>query len=828
MDADRFLRSIREEVLEPGDIVDELALRASVEELSPAVTELESNPNDLGKLLSTSQGVLLSTLLLGVPVSELIDRPREAQLALQRWRQWTLGAPLSGVLVGLLLRDAHMSRARRRRTKLVQVVDKALSRLTKARTGLSVRQNVTLSQVSRSFDFVVFSEGEPILAVLVMFQTRAGGRQTEIFQALPDLQSMLIRSGMLLAVVADGPGFGNMSQVVKRIAPRLQHLMNMTGIRRGELKGAIDRAQRVHRGELQIGDARSEELFDRVARVALQSGRPVTPQLLSAPVDETGAFLIRFAANNPDYDLRPLEGQGAVAEPADVLQAIAKIAAGEQSVGSVASELSRRLGYESEAVSKRLGVELFAFEIPDSRLRLPAPLPVFEIDLPRGEDRSQAIAEIDDELTNGSLITRLAVVIDVRDAEASRVAVRGPGRSGKPQLAVLGHDDIADIILRRPNQGRELFARRIVDNVDLRLISPFVSEGPAPDAMFFGRDEEIRRIMEQAGSQSFALVGGRKAGKTSILRRLDRLLRERVAVVALDCQAHPDRADFLRYVLELTPNPPIVDAQDLVASSERILTVFVEQVLGTSGGVILLDEVDDLFLADSVAPMHPHVLSRSFRSLAQLGTATMVGTGERALFSLTRDPSSPHWNFCTPILIGPLQEDAARNLLVEPMEALGISVHPDAVLMALDRTARHPNLLQFLGDRVVDSLADLGRVGEQMELSASVVEAIASTGTYQNRFLSTFWSQASTLEKVVSLRLSATMPSTVDQLHEQLRQAVPRLRPSDVDEGLRFLELYTIAVNPGKGWILRDGVFDSYLSAVRNSAVGRQWLEELA
>ncbi len=829
MDANGFLSTLRQDILEPGDVVDVRSLNEAMHGLGPAISRLESAPDDLAGLLQSREGTTLAALLLGVQPTELVRHSNEALSELQRWQQWTLGAPLSGVVVGLLLKDAQSSRSRRRRTKLVDLVNDALVTLAGNRPEFSVSSNEWLPQARRSFDFVVSERGEPILAVLVIFQTRAGGRQTEIFQGLPELQSTLIRNGLVLAVVADGPGFLNMSQVVRRVAPRLQHLMNVTGLRSGELAEAAHRAGRVHRGELKIGDPQSEELLDRVALVALRSGRPVTASLLNAPIDATESFLLRFSTNHPAYDLRTVEGQGLIADASQQLNEIGLLAArGESSSRSVLSLLVDRLGYGHQLVSTRDHLLVQGLEMRDSRLRLPSPLPVFEIHAGRLRDRSELIESIDEVLRTGPLVARLAVVIDLVDPDAARRSAAGSGRTMRPQLAVLGHEDVAEILLRRRAEGREFFIRRIVESVDLRLVSPFVSEGPAPESMFFGRETEIRRIMEQAGRQSFALVGGRKAGKTSILRRLEALLRDRLAVVALDCQAHPDRADFLRHVLAQMPHPPEIGPAELIQSSERVLATFVEQVLGRSRGVILLDEVDELFLSDSTSTTHPHVLSRAFRSLAQVGMAAVVVTGERALYRLTRDPSSPHWNFCTPVVIGPLSTTAAESLLVEPMETMGISVDSDAVQLALQRTARHPNLLQYLGDRVVDALAPQSAKGERLELHAGTIRDVVDTGTYQNRFLSTFWSQATTLEKIVSLRLATSTPLTVDELTEEVRTSVPSLRPSDILEAVQFLELYTIAINTPSGWILREPAFETYLGSVRGSAVARQWLDELA
>jgi hypothetical protein len=827
VDVDAFLRTLREEVLGEDDLFDVPSLRRRLSRLKPAIDEFESAPYDAGDLRKGSERQELASLLLGANARDLERSPDEAARQLASYQRWTLGRPLEAIVVGLLLRDAQTSRARRRRPKLVAVVEAELQRLIQQSPGWTVETNSYLGAVGRPFDFVVINEKTPILAVQVIFQTRAGGRQTEIFEGLPALQSNLIRHGVLLAIVADGPGFDSMGYVVRRVAPRLPHLMNMSGLEDGELRIAVERAQRVHAGELQVGDPQSEDLLERVATLALRSGRVVDGSLLRLPADETEAFLVRFVASHPEYELETVEGSRVVPARAQEIRRLVQGPPSTAGAPRLAVELiADRLGYRHVDHGVINGLAVAALDVTDARLRLPAPLPVFEWphepQLP-----ANVIERIDELLRNGPLVARLGVLVasSVGDTGLEIPLLRG--RHSGTQIAVLDRTDVAEILLRRRDAGRRFLLSRIVESVDLSLISPFVSEGPAPETMFFGRDGEIRRIMEQAGRQSYALVGGRKVGKTSILRRLDTLLQGRTPVATLDCQAHPDRTDFLRYLVSQTPTASEVPDDELIASSEIVLAGFVEHRLGRAGGVLLLDEVDDLFFNDSQAEVHRHVLSRAFRSLAQTGLASIVVTGERALYALTRDPSSPHWNFCTPVLIGPLSDGAARNLFLEPMQALGIEVEAEALSLVVERTARHPNLIQFLGDRIVSQLAPESKAGTRLEISAQSVRDNVETPTYRNRFTSTFWSQSTSLEKILSLRLIAGSPQTPDQLLGSLREAGVHQQATTVQEALHFLELYAIANTVPGGYVLREPVFEEFFHPIQGTALERQWLTEL-
>src|SRR5512140_1968973 len=86
-------------------------------------------------------------------------------------------------------------------------------------------------------------------------------------------------------------------------------------------------------------------------------------------------------------------------------------------------------------------------------------------------------------------------------------------------------------------------ARRLVevilDQVDLTVVSPYVTSGPVPENMFFGREHELKTIMRTVRNTNFAIVGGLQIGKTSVLSRVYRLLEEapEFQPFYLDCQA---------------------------------------------------------------------------------------------------------------------------------------------------------------------------------------------------------------------------------------------------------------------------------------------------
>ena len=99
----------------------------------------------------------------------------------------------------------------------------------------------------------------------------------------------------------------------------------------------------------------------------------------------------------------------------------------------------------------------------------------------------------------------------------------------------------------------------------------------------------------------------------------------------------------------------------------------------------------------------PEAFFRACRTLSQEGLAQFIFTGERTIAMKLWDAHSPHWNFCRPLPLQQLTRTAAADLLTRPLESLGIEiVDRNEFEVALWRyTSGHPQLVQYLGDRLV-------------------------------------------------------------------------------------------------------------------------------
>src|SRR5262249_19285221 len=138
--------------------------------------------------------------------------------------------------------------------------------------------------------------------------------------------------------------------------------------------------------------------------------------------------------------------------------------------------------------------------------------------------------------------------------------------------------------------GRAVFRSLLLSQVPLATVSPFVTTGPAPVEMFFGRESELRHITEHVSGSNFVLIGGRRIGKTSVLKALERSRLPQAGLRALfhDCSYTPTSAALVEatttgYWFSLEPSP-----------KPRSFAAVIQALPHDKPLVILLDEFDKL------------------------------------------------------------------------------------------------------------------------------------------------------------------------------------------------------------------------------------------
>ncbi|RYZ89303.1 MAG: AAA family ATPase, partial [Proteobacteria bacterium] len=705
LDSQQYVESVISDILSPVEYYDEAKIDIRLRHLQSAIEALQQvdTEQDAALFLSSSVNAQLADLILGVRIQKGSVDTWAAQ-TLVNWRQLVLNQPLQPVLTGLLIAEAQTTRGKRARKKFESTLRSILIDLcSSANNHLKVvfQKTLRFGYRTRTFEAVINQSGEPLIAVVGVYQTSSGGRQGLILEDLIAQRRLLNESGVELLVVAEGAYFKSAPRIVERLTNHIPHFTNLFGLKTYPIDNLVIDAlyeQQKHKDR----QNKSRDELKALALAALNEGKPVTSTLLDVTHEQADRVMLHLAAESPELNLTRDSAGHLISQAASDIQFLRSSAA-DVSIGleKFLAKFASHLGGRLEPTSAKGPFACFGLYLPDMSLRLPDPIPIV-IPANLNTERDSMLDLVDQYLAHGDFVSRIALIVDPVMEDRTRVLSQELAKSQRSQLVVLGQSELVNLMLHHSAAARDQLRTYILKSVDLAYVSPFVSEGPTPNNMFFGRELEIRRIIEQIRIQSFALIGGRKVGKTSILQRLHRTFVEQsVPALYFNCEAHPDRTDFLEHFKDGASQHGI----DLLKRAEQTLGAYLERQFNNEFGVLLLDEVDELFGSDSNTERFPHLLSKALRSLAQSRRVAIVATGERTLYSLTADATSPHWNFCTPITVGPLDRDAARKLLTIPTTAMNIKVEEDATELALEQTACHPNLLQFLGTQLVESLA---------------------------------------------------------------------------------------------------------------------------
>lgn len=350
-------------------------------------------------------------------------------------------------------------------------------------------------------------------------------------------------------------------------------------------------------------------------------------------------------------------------------------------------------------------------------------------------------------------------------------------------VVVTGREQLRKIIKAEKPQGA--LRRLIFAKIDLKVASPFITGGYTPEQMFFGRERELREITQHVGRKNYALIGGRRIGKTSILKRLEYLdLPATFRVFFHDTSYTLTEAELIKAVLsdrKWFPQPPDTPP----TSFSHIL----HALPNDKPVVILLDEVDKLIQPDKQSGYR---LFSTWRAHANAGQCRFVFAGERTLQAELRNPDSPLYNFANQILIGRLDIHAVWELVTRPMKDLEIKLEEEADIV--ERiwyfTAGHPNVVQRLCHRLVLRVSQRNN----LRLTLDDLDAVITDLHFlRHEFIDIYWERATALERLCSLVMSAEQVRTLTAVHEALGRHRVQATLNEVNNALeRLVELRNI------------------------------------
>ena len=441
----------------------------------------------------------------------------------------------------------------------------------------------------------------------------------------------------------------------------------------------------------------------------------------------------------------------------------------------------------------------YVVKAPTLRLNLPPRFPL--IFIRRREFGPSDIEDLSNFMGILNITSFFALLIDLNDSPEKL--------EKRKNLRLLVQESIHDFIVLDGRALRHIIMakqpeRRLIEiilgQVDLTVVSPYVTSGPVPENMFFGRDNELKTITRKIKDASFALVGGRKIGKTSTLSKIYRTLAETMDhfPLYLDCQSVRDYNTFFEAIsaiweVRLSDDNP-ESFRHMVAELAR------EWQRGTI--VILLDEVDALLQYDL---LRQETLFRVFRALSQEAKCRFVFCGERVLDGRLHAPDSPLFNFCDVIHLSYLDRKSARRVIKEPIADMGIEFEDEdtTVMRIMDMSSCHPNIVQYICQQLIRTI---NTRGSRVIRLADLVE-VAQSGTFSEYFMEVTWGNATAMEKVISLLMVDQQVMTLGQLNESLKQLDIQATPRQLEEAMRGLSLYSITHKELPGYVFDNLMF---------------------
>jgi len=251
---------------------------------------------------------------------------------------------------------------------------------------------------------------------------------------------------------------------------------------------------------------------------------------------------------------------------------------------------------------------------------------------------------------------------------------------------------------------------------------PYITKGEnVATEMFVGRQGETDALIQRDGS--CIVFGGRQLGKSALLRHVHREHHDPdgsiyvayldVDDLGADSEDHDSMvvAFWRRVYDELVRYGAVPELAQRVLDRGNRLVEAVRNGISTSLSenpemriVLLLDETDDLLDVDSTRDFALVTVIRAMMASSDR-RFKVVFAGLQSVQRYYSWKNHPFAQLGRELAVNPLPPDAAQDLIIRPLRALGFAFEDTRlVLRILSQTNYHPGLIQIFGYRLLDSL----------------------------------------------------------------------------------------------------------------------------
>ena len=259
---------------------------------------------------------------------------------------------------------------------------------------------------------------------------------------------------------------------------------------------------------------------------------------------------------------------------------------------------------------------------------------------------------------------------------------------------------IAFAATRRDTRARTIFEC----GLPYGRIEPYTTDaGQLPPEMFFGREDEIRKIVSKT-ADGCLVYGGRQLGKSALLAHIAQTQHDPEAKrVIVNREIKPlgnseETSEIWRHISSMLPDSIV--KPDHTAPEEVVKDIQSWVSRNPNGRIICMFDEADNFMTQDTRGDYPQ-LSKLKELMEKTQRAfKVVFAGLHNVQRMNKQPNSPLWHLGEPICIGPLNRNiddkrAAFDLVVSPMRAAGFGFeNTQAVEEILTWANYYPSLVQ--------------------------------------------------------------------------------------------------------------------------------------
>ena len=308
-------------------------------------------------------------------------------------------------------------------------------------------------------------------------------------------------------------------------------------------------------------------------------------------------------------------------------------------------------------------------------------------------------------------------------------------------ILILGLDDIAHLL--SATEPSNALRKQFRSKISLGRLDPYDFQTPAQGNMFYGRENELRMLKDKE-TQSFAIAGPGRIGKTSLAQAYRRAL----------VRDHDPRAQRVRFMdclhMSATTSSKILvrfiageidrgrKASQMIPEDFPAFLRFQRHHLGGPLELII-DEVDAVCHTDVF-----HMLAEA----AKLQHCRLLLCGKANLLHTMLAGKSPIALRLGLIRPEPLSREEARHLFMLPLRDLEIQIEPAAVEMVMNLTGCLPHQLQYYASQFLETMTRQGGKA----VTVSDVE-IVRDGVISQQFLRSALNELDTVTRALALMI---------------------------------------------------------------------------